>query len=59
MVGDIPFKILSNARMEKKKNRTISVQYISMPYSPIGVGGCSESCKEKFNLTASAKYSGE
>lgn len=25
---------------ENKKNRTISVQYISMPYSPVSAGGC-------------------
>ena len=44
---------------ENKKNRTISVQYISMSYSPITAGGCSESCKEKFNLATSAERSGE
>lgn len=43
----------------KGDNRTISVQYISMSYSKVGRGGCSESCKENFNLAASAKYSGE
>lgn len=59
MAGGIHFKILLNTGVEKKKNRTISVQYISMPYSKVGRGGCSESCKEKFNLAASAKYSGE
>ena len=45
MAGGIHFKILSNAGVEKKKNRTISVQYISMSYSKVGRGGCSEFCK--------------
>lgn len=59
MVSGIHFKILSNAGVEKKKDRTISGQYVSMSYSPISAGGCSESCKENFNLATSAERSGE
>lgn len=59
MAGGIHFKILSNAGVEKKKNRTISVQYILMSYSKVGRGGCSESCKTNFNLATSAERSGE
>ena len=51
--------ILSNTGVEKKKNRTISVQYISMSYPQISTGGCSESCEENFNLVTPGKYSGE
>lgn len=44
---------------ESKKNRTISVQYISMSYSKVGRGECSESCKTNFNLATPAECSGE
>ena len=48
MVGGIHFKILSNAGVEKKKNRTISVQYISMSYSKVGRGGYPECAENKY-----------
>ena len=50
---------LMDAQYGQEEELYPSVQYISMSYSKVGRGGCSESCKENFNLAASAKYSGE
>lgn len=44
---------------KRRKTEPYQYNYISMSYSKVGRGGCSESCKTNFNLATSAERSGE